>query len=137
MSDIALFSLNLKQWKSTISNVINLLHRISEIQLILLGELTVWPANFTVEQYMTLFNQWVSLVESDEFHLFLCGRIITFETVVFHRESVSFYSFGFREFTIRFTQFTKHHVFLFIALHKFINFEVLKLLNIKIFALIK
>ena len=35
------------------------------------------------------------MVKSGKFHWFLCGRLITFETVVLHCESVSFYCFGF------------------------------------------
>ena len=89
--------LNPKLWKTTDSNVISLLHRISENYLISLGKLAVWPANFTVDQYISLINQWVSLVESGKFHWFLCGRLITFTTVVSNSESVSFYWFRFRE----------------------------------------
>ena len=50
--------------------------------------ITGWPANFTVDQYISLINQWVSLVKWGEIHWFLCGRFITHETVGFHCKSV-------------------------------------------------
>ena len=127
-SNYTFYFLNSKLWKTTISNVIILRHRISKIQLISLEKLTGLPANFTVDQYISLINQWVSLMESGTFHWFLYGRLITFETVVSHCESVSFYCFGFRNTWIsqKLTELKSVNRFSFLSKCELVNFSLIE-----------